>query len=184
MSGLRLDYEIEGGREARRAFRALADAGRDPSPLADAMGQTLTESAVHRLAVTNKAPDGSDWPTSARSRARGGPTQYDRGMLAGSLSHRVGIGGTSVTYGSPLVYAAQRQFGGTIRPKEPGGKLIFSTIDENTGEDVTIVTDKVVQSARPYLGVSAEDEDELAGLAEDFFGRFLRSARLSRGRRR
>ncbi len=150
-----------------KAFDALARKGRDTAPLMDAFGQTLVDSSVHRLAVTNESPDGEKWPTSARARAKGTPTQYKSGTagLAGSLTHA--SGSDSVEWGSALPYAAQRQFGGTIRAKN-GDALKFSTFDES-GEEIFIVVKQVTQPARPYLGISADDEFELEGLALDFF---------------
>jgi len=164
---LRVEFQLDGLRQTKRVFRELNKRGRDTAPLADAIGQTLTASAERRLTTTNVDPDGTPWPVSARVRARGGKTQTNRGHLAASLTHAVGADGGSVTVGSNKPYAAMRQFGGTIRPKKPGGVLIFTTFDEK-GQEVKVAAKKVTQPARPYLGVSDEDADEMAGLALDY----------------
>jgi len=167
---LKAAYRTEGMKEARRVFRKLERRGADLAPLADAVGQLLVESAVHRLAVTNRAPDGKEWPTSARARARGGPTQYDRGSggLAGSLTHAVQGGGASVDVGSNKPYAAQRQFGGVIKPKKPGGFLVFEMLNEQTGKMELVFAREVTQPSRPYLGISDDDADDIGSIALEY----------------
>jgi len=161
--------KTEGFKQARKVWRRLERADVDRRPLADAMGQTLVQSAVERLSKTNTGPDGTPWAQSSRAKHDGGKTQFQSGMagLAGSLLHDPDHDG--VDYGSPLVYAAQRQFGGTIEAK-PGGFLVFDTIDDETGESIKIFAKKVEQPARPYLGVSEEDATELGALAVEYYG--------------
>lgn len=163
---IRTAHRTTGMRQARRFFRKLEKLGEDPRELLDAIGQTMTESAVRRLTTTNKAPDGTRWTPSRRAQFKGGRTQLDRGSagLAGSITHRVIPGGVEV--GSPLIYAAQRQFGGTIKAK-PGRMLVFDSLDA-AGNPIKVFARKVTQPARPYLGVSDDDADEIGGLALDF----------------
>lgn len=172
---LRTAHKATGMREARRVFKKLADLGEDPGELLDAIGQTLVESAVRRLSETNVGPDGIRWKVSRRAEFGGGPTQFNSGMagLAGSLQARALP--NAVEVGSPLVYAAQRQFGGTIRAK-PGKWLIFDTLNE-IGEPETIFAKEVTQPARPYLGVSDEDATEIRDLAFDFLADIIGEGR-------
>lgn len=160
---LRTAHKTIGMRAARRAFQQMEEFGIDPSPVLDAAGQTLVESSVHRLAVSNEGPDGEKWAQSRRAKFRGGPTQFNSGQagLAGSITYRAIPGGVEI--GSPLIYAAMRQFGGTIEAR-PGKSLWFKTLDE-TGDEIMIAVKKVTQPARPYLGVSDDDADEIADLA-------------------
>lgn len=151
-------------KRVHRVFRKLEKAGRDPSDLLDAFGQTLVESGVHRLAVTNETPDGEPWAVSARARVEGGPTQYDTGRLAQSLTHQSSA--RDVVWGSALPYALQRQLGGTIRAKTAKGLKFSAYGDDGTMQD--FVLRSVTQPARPYLGISKDDEDELEGLGLDF----------------
>lgn len=160
--------DFSGIDRAVKVFRRLDRAGKDTRALADAMGQEVAQSAIHRLTVTNTSPDGEKWPTSARVRVKGGLVQNESGTagLAGSITHRVVPGGFVV--GSVSPYAAMRQFGGTIRPRN-AKVLIFQTFDERTGEEITIATKKVTQPARPYLGLSDDDVEVLGDLAADHF---------------
>lgn len=163
---IRTAHRTVGMRQARKFFHELKKLGQDPGELQDAIGQTMVEAAVRRLTTTNKGPDGKRWTPSRRAQFKGGKTQLDRGSagLAGSISHRVIPDGIEV--GSPLVYAAQRQFGGTIRAK-PGRSLVFDTLDE-AGNPIKIFAKKVTQPARPYLGISNEDAREIGDLSLEF----------------
>lgn len=154
--------------DVRAIFEGLIAADADTRPLTEAIGQTITESAVHRLAVSNEAPDGTPWPVSARAKAKGGKTQFDTGQagLAGSMTYRAAK--RSVVSGSALPYAAQRQSGGTIRAK-PGKLLVFKTFDEETGKEIKIAVAKVTQPAREFLGLSDADVDEITALSQEFY---------------
>lgn len=169
---IRAAHRSVGMRRARRVLRQLEALGQDPSELLDAIGQTLVESGVRRLSQTNEGPDGKSWPVSRRAAKTGGRTQFDSGMagLAGSLTHRVLP--DAVEMGSPLVYAAQRQFGGTILPKR-GRFLVFKGIDE-AGEERLFFARKVTQPARPYLGISDDDAEEIGALSAEFLDMILR----------
>ncbi len=163
----RAQLNLDGMRETKRVWKKLARRGQDMTELADSIGMRLTSSAEQRLTQTNVAPDGTPWPTSARTRARGGKVQADSGHLAATLTHGVGMGGGSVVVGSNKPYAAMRQFGGTIRPKRAGGFLVFTTIDES-GEEVKIFAREVTHPARPYLGISDDDADEISSLSLEY----------------
>jgi len=160
---------------ASKIFRELSRAGKDTRPLADAMGGEMAESTIHRLSVTNESPEGEKWPSSARTRAKGGLVQNQSGTagLAGSITHKAT--NNSFTVGSIAPYAAMRQFGGTIRPRN-ASVLIFKTFDEDTGEEITVAAKKVTQPARPYLGISNDDAEVMAEMAADYFGDVMREA--------
>lgn len=164
---IRVAHRTTGIRQARKVFRRLAKMGADPGELLEAIGQTLVEGAVRRLSETNVGPDGVPWPVSRRAAFAGGRTQFKTGMagLAGSIQARALP--NAVEVGSPLVYAAQRQFGGTIEAK-PGRFLVFDALDEG-GNPIKVFARKVTQPARPYLGISDEDADEIGALAVEFF---------------
>ena len=64
--------------------------------------------------------------------------------------------------GSNLPYARIHQLGGTIRPKK-GKFLKFRGLD---GEDVFVK--EVTIPARPYLGISDDDREEIMDTMTDF----------------
>ena len=69
---------------------------------------------------------------------------------------------TKVMVGSNLPYARIHQYGGTIRPKK-AKRLIF----KGPGGE-KIVAKQVTIPARPYLGVSKADMEEVRATMEDF----------------
>lgn len=158
-----INTSVTGIKKAKAFWRRLEAADKDRRPLADDMGQMLVQSAVHRLAVSNESPDGTAWQQSERAKLDGGKTQFVSGMagLAGSLLHEPDQDG--VDFGSPLVYALQRQLGGTILPKN-GAALVFKL-----ASGATVKAKKVVQPGRPYLGVSPDDAVEMGALAADYY---------------
>lgn len=170
---LNVEFRKKGLRQAREVFKRLAADGHDRDDLTNAIGETLVSSAVRRLSTTQQSPSGESWPQSRRVEKKGGITQYHEGHLAGSILYRALP--DAIEMGSPLVYAAQRQFGGEITPKKPGGWLVFDTLDEH-GKEIKIFAKKVTQPARPYLGVSAEDADEIGDLAIEFFDNIIGDA--------
>ncbi|MDO5604798.1 MAG: phage virion morphogenesis protein [Paracoccus sp. (in: a-proteobacteria)] len=75
-----------------------------------------------------------------------------------------GGGRNSVDIGTNLHYAAIHQFGGTIQPKA-GGALTFMLA---TGQ--MILVGAVTMPARPYLGISTDDEEQIREFVEIHFG--------------
>lgn len=149
------------------AGAALADLGAaagDLSPLMDEIGALLEQSTRDRLAETNQSPAGLAWPPSLRVQEFGGKTLHDTGRLAASITREAERHEARI--GSNLIYAAIHQTGGEIVPKS-GGALRFRLA---TGQYV--VAGKVTIPARPYLGVSDEDEADIGAEV----ARFLRTA--------
>jgi phage gpG-like protein len=68
--------------------------------------------------------------------------------------------------GTDVIYAPVHEFGATIRPKEPGGKLVFSVAGERgrdssgrftAAEDQTIFADEVTIPRRPFMSRAFEE---------------------------
>ncbi|WP_425092005.1 phage virion morphogenesis protein [Tropicimonas sp. S265A] len=157
-----LTYELDLG-QLRGAGDRLAAAATDMTPLMDAIGALLEQSARDRIEDTNTAPDGTPWPKSLRVEMnQGGKTLLDSGRLAASLTHIASRDQAEI--GSNLIYAGVHQQGAEIRPTS-GNALRFQLPD---GRFVTV--GKVTIPARPYLGASEEDEAEIRELTADYFG--------------
>lgn len=147
--------------QAKAAMHVLDMRAGDLSPLMDQIGALLEQSARDRIEDSNVAPDGSPWPVSMRASLDGGRTLYDSGRLAASLTHMAGRNTAEI--GSNLIYAGIHQEGGDIVPVSAGA-LGFQLPD---GTFVT--TGKVTIPARPYLGVSDNDAEDIQDLTELFF---------------
>lgn len=160
MAGVSISARVQGSAAIDARLAALAAANGDLSDLMDGIGLYLESSTIERF-DTETAPDGSKWTPSRRAREQGGKTLTDSARLKSSIAHRSSA--TEAEVGTNLIYARIHQMGGTIRPKNgdyltsalPGG-LGFRRVSE------------VIMPARPFLGISAEDEEEILALAEDY----------------
>lgn len=166
-------FELD-AREARVALERLGRSIRDPKPALGQIGEALTQSTKQRFGA-GVAPDGRAWAPNTPAtverylrgyfggapprKKRGGPTKRTAARAAGKRpligeSQRLRkeiayqVGGRHVEVGSSLVYSATQQFGarrgqfgGGARPV-PWGDI----------------------PARPFLGVSAQDSDLVAGI--------------------
>lgn len=151
---------IEGALAAARLSEMEA-ASSDLTPLMDNIGALMEQTTRDRIESTNVAPDGTPWPQSLRASEDGGPTLFDSGRLAASITHIAGR--TSVEIGSNLIYAGTHQEGATIVPKS-ADVLSFRLPN---GQFVQV--DQVTIPARPFLGLSTEDEQDIDALVEDHY---------------
>lgn len=131
----------------------------DTQDLMDSIGEALVSSTLQRFR-DEKDPDGKKWKTSARAAASGGTTLSDTGQLQKSIEYAATS--NRVMVGSNKEYARIHQLGGTVRPKK-GKFLKFRGLD---GEDVFVK--EVTIPARPYLGISDDDREEIVATMTDF----------------
>nr|DAE60148.1 MAG TPA: virion morphogenesis protein [Caudoviricetes sp.] len=142
--------------------RALSRAGHklgDTQSLMEVVGETL-ESSTRQRFEEGKSPEGEPWEPSGRVRATGGKTLNREGDLKKSITSKATP--HEVRVGSALPYARIHQKGGTIRPKK-GKFLKFRGLN-----DEEVFVKEVTIPARPYLGVSSEDMEEVRAVMADF----------------
>lgn len=135
-----------------------AEAGR-------AMAEALRTAAVERFG-TQKSPEGKRWKTSIRAKAEGGKTLTKTAYLKNSIRSEADEKGFAV--GTNVIYAATHQLGDTgrtIRPRK--AKALRFQVN---GKWVSAKQVTVSIPARPFLGISEEDEAELAGIIDDMMG--------------
>ena len=140
------------GLEAR--IRAVAAGLGDTRPLLEALGAELESQTKRRIAEEKTSPIGESWPDwdpdYAKTRHSGQSLlQADGGLLDSVLSV---VHPDLVETGSNLVYAALHQFGGTS-DMPPGPRAV---------------------EARPWAGVSPENEADLEAIVMQFAGAHLR----------
>lgn len=145
MAGVAYTLEARGLDAALTALKGYADGvPARLALLADAAGALIESSVKARLGETKRAPDGAAWdPWSERYGATRRPGQSlleAEGDLRDSIQALTSP--AEVRVGSNLVYAAIHQFGGA-----------------DVGRNIP---------ARPYLGLSGEDERGVTDLAEGF----------------
>lgn len=121
--------------------RKLAAGLGDVEPLLESLGAEIESQSRRRISEEKRAPDGEPWqPWSdayKRTRHRGQSLLEGEGHLVDSI--RSAVSGDLLETGSPLVYAAIQQLGGTAdMARGPAGI-----------------------PARPWLGISAENAADL-----------------------
>lgn len=154
-----LRVSTEGGRQIEARLAKLVHAFEDLEPVLFAMGVYLEGATTDRF-DRETGPDDKKWEPSLRARQGSGKTLTDTTQLKSSITSRASS--RSVEVGTNKIYAGIHQFGGTIRAKNaeflafglPGG-LGLRRVKE------------VEIPARPFLGLSTEDESELFAQVAD-----------------
>lgn len=162
VASFRLD--IEGQAATLLSLDRLAGRFEDMHPLMEQFGQYGEDSTRQRFS-DQVAPDGERWAPSYRARTQGGETLLDSGRLRASMSYLASS--SSAEWGTNVIYAGVHQFGDTIRPKA-GGVLKFNIPGLGFRS-----AHEVVMPQREFLGLSAEDEDELGAIVDDYIAEAL-----------
>ncbi|SIQ23471.1 phage virion morphogenesis (putative tail completion) protein [Rhizobium sp. RU35A] len=142
-------------KEVQAAFRQLEGVMRNTTPVMKAIGTGLVGS-THQRFISGTDPDGNAWAALNKQYAETKTKTYtlvESGLLRDSINSRASS--SEVRVGPNKVYAAIHQFGGEIKPK------IASHLAFRIG-DHFVKTDSVTIPARPYLGISKEDETMIA----------------------
>lgn len=138
----------------------------DKKNLNAALAEAMRESTLERF-KQSKDPSGKRWKTSIRAATTGGKTLIASSQLRNSIKSTSDDSGFAI--GTNVKHAATHQFGEpgrTIRAKKSKG-LRFMV----GGRWVTKKQVKVSIPARPFLGFSEEDMQEIKGTVEDFVGK-------------
>jgi phage virion morphogenesis protein len=167
MAGASVTVQLDNG-EALRLFAEIKRRAINPRPLMVEIGSVLEQSTRERF-KSETSPEGIPWaPISEEWKKEKAERGFSTGILKmrGDLlnSSRFEVEGddTAVVIQSQP-YAAIHQFGGVIRPKK--GKAL--RVRGRFLSSVTI-------PARPSLGVSAADAEEIVDAARDFLDRASR----------
>lgn len=148
---IRIDVD---DRRVVEALNELIQRGHNPRPALQEIGEYLITSTKQRFR-DRKAPDGTPWApnaplTIARKGNRDEPLIGETGRLRNEIRYRVS--GSGIEWGSNLAYAAMQQFGGQ---KENYPHL---------RGDIP---------ARPFLGLSEEDETTALEIVNDWLAEAL-----------
>ena len=154
-----VNIEVDIKELSRVLDKAVARLSRPKLMFAE-MGEELL--AIHFARFTaQQAPDGTpwaplkDWYRESKKKNADKILTLD-GHLSGTLRYQASD--TGVVFGSDRPYAAIHQFGGTIKPKNKKALKLGSGDDATYARSVTI-------PARPWLGLSADDEQRLIDIA-------------------
>lgn len=140
-----IDVKIDDAK-IKKALQDLQQATGDLSPAFRDIGEQLVEATKQRFS-SGTAPDGQKWADNSQvtieRKGRNKPL-VDSGALMAEINYQI-IGNNTLEIGSPMEYAAMQQFGGT--------KNEFSHL----WGDIP---------ARPFLGISSDDEAEILNIIE------------------
>lgn len=144
--------------EAAETFRKLAAAGANLRPLMQEIGEALAETTKQRF-QTSTAPDGTSWAPNA-------PATYDNYLGAfkgsfGKTGRLTAAGAGRAMSKKPLIGESGRlsreiYYRADNNSVELGSALAYSAIHQFGGQAGR--GKKVTIPARPYIGLSAEDQ--------------------------
>ncbi|SHF45833.1 phage virion morphogenesis (putative tail completion) protein [Desulforamulus putei DSM 12395] len=161
MYSIRLEGDV---RKLMKKLRGLENVDLKGAGLT--LAEALRTSTRERF-QQQKSPEGKPWKKSIRAIQEGGATLTDSAGLKNSIKSTADSTGFAV--GTNKVYARTHQFGEkgrkvTIRAKTSRG-LIFQVGGRWIRKKQVTVNIKI--PARPFLGISEEDMQEIRGTLED-----------------
>lgn len=182
MAGTHLTFDVKEERERLRDFMDQ-QAALDPSGLLPRLGEYGVRSTQQRF-KTQTAPDGSAWAPLQPRYARRKKYNKDkiltlRGYLRSFIHYQV-TGPDSVAWGSNQKHAAMHQEGGSFvvnahsrvqRYRSVAGRVLFAGAKHKRGvteKRVTTGAYMVNIPARPFLGLSTEDDREIREIILDW----------------
>ena len=133
-------------------------AGMDKAGINNAIAEGLRTSTIERFQA-EKSPEGKKWKQSIRAREEGGKTLTKSTALRSSIRSDSSADGLAI--GTNDIRAATHQFGDTRIIKAKRKKALRFRVN---GRWVSKKEVKVTIPARPFLGVSEEDEKEIKEL--------------------
>lgn len=182
MAGARIDIELS-NQSASRSLTTALEALENPRPLLANIREYLTR--IHRKRFRDqRAPDGTPWaPLSPRYRKRkkqnSDKTLVLRGYLMNTL--RGVIDDDGLAFGTDRPYGAVHQFGAEIEHKARDTTLYFKRNQDGSvgrrftkasksdfAQGATIGAHKTVIPARPWLGTSDEDNNNLLAMTREY----------------
>ncbi len=159
------DIRLEGDTRAMlRRIRSFSEI--DRRSINAALAQGVRESTLERFRQS-KGPDGRRWKSSKRAILEGGKTLVKTAQLRNSIHARSDASGFAV--GTNAKHAATHQFGEPGRIIRARRKKVLRF--QYNGKWVSKKQVRVKIPARPFLGLSDEDMQEMKATVEDFIGR-------------
>lgn len=149
--------------------KVLKQAG-DHSKLMHNIGSVLEHNTKQRINA-GVGTDDKPWQKSWRAKLQGGTTLRDTSRLYNSIKYTVLDGGKRVVVGTNVFYAPVMHYGATIRAKT-GKYLKFKTTMGGWAQ-----IQSVIIPARPFLGMSVDDSQEILFEIEEYLLELLLNAK-------
>ena len=152
-----VNVKVDG--DVQRLMKRLGRiAGVDKARINNTIAEGLRTSTIERFQA-EKSPEEKKWKQSIRAREEGGKTLTKSTALRSSIRSEASADGLAI--GTNDIRAATHQFGDTRIIKAKRKKALRFRIN---GRWVSKKEVKVTIPARPFLGVSEEDEEEIKKL--------------------
>jgi len=161
-------------REVQRVFHTLIERGKNLRPFLKAIGETVVLQTEERFDSQGPAPDGTAWPKlkeSTRLQKKHSKMLTESGELRGSIRYQL-IGNDTVAIGTNKVYGAIHQLGGKTGARmivPVKGKALYWPGAAHPVRAVRHPGSNI--PARPYLGLSRENSDEIVEMANRYLMR-------------
>ena len=135
----------------------------DKAGIMNAIAEGIKTSTIERF-EREESPEGKKWVPSIRAKKTGGKSLVKTTALRTSIETKSDSSGAAV--GTNLEYAATHQFGDerTIRAKN--SKYLRFKIGDSW---VSVPSVRISIPARPFLGISKEDEEEIREILNEVF---------------
>lgn len=173
MAGVTLEY-VAG--DALREMQAMGAALADPTPLQRDIGELLL--IIHqRRFRAQESPDGAAWQALSPGYLKRKRKNKDKILtLDGNLRSllRYQVDGDDLLFGSDRPYAAIHHFGGKIERQARAATVYFRQGKDgdigrqfvrkdksNFAQDVKVGPYTINMPARPWLGTSADDDEQI-----------------------
>lgn len=161
MYSIRLEGDTQAMLRKIRSFSEI-----DKKSINAALAEGVRDSTLERF-KKSRDPSGKRWKTSIRAETEGGKTLIQSAQLRNSIKSKSDATGFAV--GTNVKHAATHQFGEpgrTIRARRKKA-LRFQV----GGKWVSKKQVRIRIPARPFLGLSDDDMQELKATVEDFIGK-------------
>lgn len=165
MSGSHLQVTIDDA-TLLATLAKLSAAAHNPKPAYADVGEYLVRTTWDRFDA-QKGPDGQAWKalqTGTLLLKKLDKILMETSRLRDSVTYRADDEGVAV--GSNVVYSAIHQFGGVIRPKK--AKALWFPMGFQGGGAGMVMAASVTIPARPYLGLSGEDGQEVLTILSEW----------------
>ena len=149
--------------------KVLRQAG-DHTKLMHTIGSLLESNTKDRI-NTGVGTDDKPWQKSWRAKMQGGTTLRDTSRLYNSITYNIVDGGKRVVVGTNVKYAPVMHFGATIKARS-GKYLKFKTTMGGWAQ-----IQSVIIPARPFLGMSVDDSQEVLFEIEEYLLELLMHAK-------
>ncbi len=160
--------QMHGQEKILEFMRRVEQQAGDHSKLWNNLGDLLVHNTQQRF-LTGIGTDDKPWQKSWRAEIQGGQTLRDTDRLMNSIF--VKITGSRISVGTNVIYAPMMHFGGVVKPKHKES-LKFKT---PLGGWVQLKS--VTIPARPFLGISVDDSQEILFEIEDYLTELFKNAK-------